>query len=212
MSYILDALKKSDQKRKQGDVPDLQSIHVPLTVEAQVSRWPYVIIIFLLMGLVFLLGWMRPWQTVVIERPVSQGHQLLLQEEKEPVLVEQPVPEMVAADQADMSESNRQPEQPVRSVVQPAVVETKEIEQLSVPHLEELPELIQQAIPDMSFAGHVYSSNPVQRSVIINGSAMGEGDLVIDGLKIEQITRKGVIFDYQAQLFRIDILQDWSFD
>ena len=82
----------------------------------------------------------------------------------------------------------------------------------SVPHLSEMPELIQQGIPQMSFAGHVYSSNAEQRSVIINGHSMAEGDVVITGLVIEQITSDGVIFNYQGQLFRMQILQDWSFN
>ena len=72
--------------------------------------------------------------------------------------------------------------------------------------------LIQQAVPDMVFAGHVYSSQPAQRSVIINGASMNEGDRVIQALRVEQITRDGVIFNYQGQLFRVEILQDWSFD
>ena len=81
-----------------------------------------------------------------------------------------------------------------------------------VPGLSELPPDVQQAIPNMVFAGHVYSSNPAQRSIIINGYAMSEGDVVVGNLKVKQITRDGVIFDYQSQLFRVNILQDWSFD
>ncbi|TNF38918.1 MAG: hypothetical protein EP315_00535 [Gammaproteobacteria bacterium] len=86
------------------------------------------------------------------------------------------------------------------------------LEMDTVPYLQDLPALVQQAIPDMTFAGHVYSSNPAQRSVIINGHAMGEGELVIDRLRVEQITRNGVVFNFDGQLFRMDILQDWSFN
>jgi hypothetical protein len=82
----------------------------------------------------------------------------------------------------------------------------------SVPHLSDMPDLVQQAIPDMSFSGHVYSSDIRQRSVIINGHSMGEGEMLIKGLVVEQITSNGIIFSYQGQLFRMDILQDWSFD
>ena len=75
-----------------------------------------------------------------------------------------------------------------------------------------MPALVQQAIPDMEFAGHVYSSNPEQRSVIINGRSMAEGETVVEGLRVEQITEKGVVFDYQNQLFQMPILQNWAFD
>ena len=64
----------------------------------------------------------------------------------------------------------------------------------------------------MIFAGHVFSSQVDQRSVIINDHYLNEGDIIIDNLKVEQITKSGIVFNYNAQLFRMDILQNWSFD
>mgnify|MGYP000176654963 CR=1 FL=1 len=213
MSYILEALKKSDQTRKQGNIPDLQTIHVPLTVETQQSRWPYIVIVFLLMGLVFLLGWMRPWQNVpVVESVVSSP--LVNEKAKNDVLIERPVVAKVAAENNRFQAEAEKPdlsEPPVAPELQ-STAASLEPRLESVPHLQEMSSLIQQAIPDMSFAGHVYSSNPAQRSVIINGSAMAEGAVIMEGLHIDQITSNGVIFNYQTQSFRIDILQDWSFD
>ncbi len=44
MSYILDALKKSDQKRKSGQVPDLNTIQMELPAEEKKKPlWPYII-------------------------------------------------------------------------------------------------------------------------------------------------------------------------
>ncbi|MCW8854313.1 MAG: general secretion pathway protein GspB [Gammaproteobacteria bacterium] len=213
MSYILEALKKSDQTRKQGNIPDLQTIHVPLSVEVQQSRWPYIIIVVLLMGLVFLLGWMRPWQAASVAEPVVNNPQIINDSIKASVVIEQQV---VAEIQPDNNQKvDIQKPQLTEQIEMPEaekLMVRADSGQQPVPHLQELPALLQQAIPDMSFAGHVYSSNPAQRSVIINGSAMGEGDLIIGDLRIDEITSNGVIFDYQAQRFRIDILQDWSFD
>lgn len=215
MSYILEALKKSDQKRRQGDVPDLQTIHVPLNVETQASRWPYIVIVVLLMGIVFMLGLMKPWQSSIAPSatPVNQASVKRESEQLAPVVVQAETSTTETDTQAVRIEQVETQEPVVEKIIQPsAVIQPVEIDQASIPHLEDLPKLVQKAIPNMSFAGHVYSSNPLQRSVIINGSAMAEGDRIIDGLRIEQITSRGVIFDYQAQLFRIDILQDWSFD
>ena len=213
MSYILEALKKSDQTRKQGNIPDLQTIHVPLSVEVQQSRWPYIIIVVLLMGLVFLLGWMRPWQSASVTEPVVNNPQRTNDSITASTVVEQQADTEVRPD--NTQKVNIQKPQLTEQIeiveVEKRVVRDDSALQ-SVPHLQELPALLQQAIPDMSFAGHVYSSNPAQRSVIINGSAMGEGDLIIGDLRIDEITSNGVIFDYQSQRFRIDILQDWSFD
>ena len=41
---------------------------------------------------------------------------------------------------------------------------------------------------------------------------MEVGDNLMPGLSIESITINGVVFAYQGSLFRVDILQDWSFD
>ena len=214
MSYILEALKKSDQKRKQGNIPDLQTVHMSLPVDVQQSRWPYIVIVILLMGLVFLLGWMRPWQSVentdAAQSKIQTEPQLTIASsvQESSALVE-PI-----AENKKMEVETIVPEiKNNMDYVAPVIVNKSAADQLqTVPHLEELPALLQQAIPDMSFAGHVYSSSPLQRSVIINGAAMAEGDMLMEGLRIEQITRNGVVFDYQSQLFRVDILQDWSFD
>ena len=213
MSYILEALKKSDQTRKQGNIPDLQTIHVPLSVEVQQSRWPYIIIVILLMGLVFLLGWMRPWQAASVAEPVVNNSQLLNDNIVADRVVEQQVDIKTQPDSNQKVDTQRpQLTEQIQILEAEKPVVRADSSMKSVPHLQELPALLQQAIPDMSFAGHVYSSNPAQRSVIINGSAMGEGDLIIGDLRIDEITSNGVVFDYQGQRFRIDILKDWSFD
>ena len=214
MSYILEALKKSDEKRRQGDVPDLQTVHMSIPVDTQQARWPYIVIIILLMGLVFLLGWMRPWQVSIQADPQIKRSAIEDKSVVAKTVQDEPVEVEKVAETRPVVIASSEPV--TKKIIDNAgaqlVYKKQEAELQNVPHLEELPELLQKAIPDMSFAGHVYSSNPVQRSVIINGYAMGEGDMIVDGLRIEQITRKGVIFDYRSQLFRIDILQDWSFD
>ena len=58
MSTILDALKKSEQERKLGDIPTLSSLPTP----EEPSRWPLIIatsfIVLLLVGLaVFMYRW-----------------------------------------------------------------------------------------------------------------------------------------------------------
>lgn len=216
MSYILEALKKSEQERRQGPVPDLQTVHLA-GPQAPVQRvWPYAVIVLLLVSLAFVLGWMQPWR---VPLPGEQASQLpptlppparALAAERAPASV--PVPSPTAA-----SSPVTQPvEQPVALAESRAVVTTTgaapSLEIQSVPHLSDMPPLVQQAIPDMSFAGHVYSPNAAQRSVIINGRAMAEGDTVIRDLRIEQITSDGIVFNYKGQLFRMAILQDWSFD
>jgi hypothetical protein len=63
MSYILDALKKSDQERQRGTVPSLHTLQVPLAGESQRrSRWIFVLALALLLNAGLLVWWLRPWQ------------------------------------------------------------------------------------------------------------------------------------------------------
>lgn len=212
MSYILEALKKSEQERKRGDVPDLQTVHLPVFAQSQSHKWPYVVIVSLLLVLAFVLGMLMKWNDddAIAEIPPANT-----QSKQNTFQVEQQVVEHAAATLAEVKT-----EQVVKTdavsdtdpVVNRPIEQAPSLEMDSAPHLSEMPSLIQQAIPNMTFAGHVYSSNPAQRSVIINGHAMSEGDVIINNLRIEQITHSGVVFNFEGQLFRIDILQDWSFE
>ncbi|MFW2374444.1 MAG: general secretion pathway protein GspB [Gammaproteobacteria bacterium] len=204
MSYILEALKKSEQERQQGNVPGLQTLPLQLQDSAQSSRWPYVVIGMLALSLVFVLGWMRPW--------APQQHLVAIQNSVNTAEAVASTP--VQANNARASVFVPEPDTAaVKSYIvqRPTPVEPSLFLE-SVPHLRDMPPLVQQAIPDMEFAGHVYSSNAEQRSVIINDRSMAEGETIVDGLKVEQITQKGVVFDYQNQLFQMPILQDWAFD
>ncbi len=221
MSYILDALKKSEKLRQQGDVPDLQTVHMPMLEEEKSNRFLYLIIIVLSVSVAFLLGVYQPWNSDSdIEKPPIVEEKIEVEIEKKNDIEENQVnndksllnqPRVMKQEKSnhivEAKEKNIKPKINVKP--------ESEISQQSirdVPRLLELPEIVQQAIPNMIFAGHVYSSNPSQRSIIINGYAMSEGDMIVDGLRVKHITRDGVIFDYQGQLFRKEILQDWSFD
>jgi len=215
MSYILDALKKSDQERKQGDVPDLQTIHLPAAMESESTRWPYMVILFLMLSLAFVLGTLRPWESESVVQLSRQTNEIVKAQPQAsvPLPVEKnkkPV-QKAAENIPQKNHSAQQINQPV-IVKQPVVNKAPSLDIDSVLHLSEMPSLVQQAIPEMIFAGHVFSSNVEQRSVIINNHYMNEGDVIIGGLKIEQITQSGIVFNYNGQLFRMDVLQDWSFD
>ena len=229
MSYILDALKKSDHERKQGTVPGLQTVHIPVSIESSASRWPYFFIVFLLLSLAFVLGMLRPWDAFI----ETSENKIVKEKNSTEALIDSASNTqkelVILKTQSQLIQSS--PETPVlMQQVEPLKIESSQIvkkaapliehkekvaasiEIDSVPHLYDMPPLVQQAIPDMSFAGHVYSSEASQRSIIVNGHSMSEGEVIIEGLKVEQITRNGVVFNYQGQLFRMEVLQDWSFD
>ena len=47
MSYILEALRKADQERSAGSVPDLEAVHETSTPRSGSSRWVWVLAVIL---------------------------------------------------------------------------------------------------------------------------------------------------------------------
>jgi general secretion pathway protein B len=63
MSFILDALKKLEEKRQRGSVPDLMTIHAPVPQEIKKRLiWPYLIVGALILNAALLLVWLHPWK------------------------------------------------------------------------------------------------------------------------------------------------------
>ena len=226
MSYILDALKKSDQERKRGDVPGLQTVHIPMATE-QATPWVlYAVVALLFVLLAFMVGMMvsdkrqsGPDLSTVADNSSVQVQAPPANKPDRPVqenIVERAKPQkktVSVAQTAQLAPQNKA--EPVNTLpeVRAAVIADVSVQDLiEIPYLHELPDYQQQSIPEMNFAGHVYSSSPSNRSIIINNNAMSEGDSIIEGLNVEQITSNGVVFSFQGELFKMDILQDWSFE
>ena len=210
MSYILDALKKSDQERKQGDVPNLQTVHLAVVPE-QKSPWPmYALILFLLMSLAFVIGIL-----------ISEKNELGLMSEKNKVQL----PVASVQNEVEIIEKKKivsvEPEDAIsqeKAVITTVITRDNQSKSMQdsevseIAYLHELHDYQQQLIPEMSFAGHVYSSAASSRSVIINGRVMSEGESLMEGMVVDKITSNGVVFRFNDLLFRVDVLQDWSFE
>jgi len=250
MSYILDALKKSDQERKQGDVPNLQTIHIPVNTEPKAPLGLYGFIVVLLLALAFVIGLViankspsgivvvpespdqpeiqsvkQPTQHALthstpesvkkteIVKPVINQNVKMIKPEKVKVAPEKSSDDldqqkrMQSAQKNQTAQIARQKNEADSIDVQEGLSNLKDI-----PYLHELPDYQQQSVPQMSFAGHVYSSNAANRSVIINDVFMSEGDVVLPGVDVIEITPGGVVFSLHDSYFRVDILQDWSFE
>jgi len=90
-------------------------------------------------------------------------------------------------------------------------IEKGTIEKDAAVAISDIPDSIRKRIPNIAFEGHVYSSTPKRRSVMINGHKRREGDTIGDDLLIKEITPAGAEFEFQGYRFRLNALQDWSF-
>jgi general secretion pathway protein B len=63
MSYILDALRKSDQQRQRGAAPTLLAGQATAVAPKQPAFLAYGLLAAVLLGVGVAIGWLRPWQT-----------------------------------------------------------------------------------------------------------------------------------------------------
>jgi general secretion pathway protein B len=224
MSYILEALKKSDQQRQRGATPTLQVAQVTVAAPKRPLFIYYGLLAAVLLGAGIMIGWLRPWQP---EQPPF---------ESEPVAAPAPLtapPEMPGKTAQEFPAPNLtravQPV-PVAGAMKPnnpaldssgtpsaaAPIPDKIIPDKTMPEkstsiagvaqdaipMDELPLQIQREIPDMTVQLHAYSSVPSERLVSINSIRLREGGSLMLGLRLVQITPDGMIFSYKGYRFK----------
>lgn len=74
-----------------------------------------------------------------------------------------------------------------------------------VPSLAELPEAVRRQLPTLALGGSVYSEQPAQRLVIVNGQVVHEGDEAAPGVRVLQIRPRAVVFGAGAQRFELPL-------
>jgi len=252
VSYILDALKKSEHERDrdQGGIPDIQSIHHPLTggVRHSSNVWPYVAITAAL--LVVLAGffvWMPSESAKVTQESELPDKEILAQlnniDSQEDASRESPFKIQKNIDSVDDSskpsakqvtpqkkqvtkksvKTKPKPKQQVIFATEPLDSSAEPIQESSnrsaksqfnsntVYKVAELPLSVRKNVPPITFSGHVFSSTPNNRSVMINGNKMREGQSVTSQLTLKEITPTGAIFKFNGYIFSLSALQDWKF-
>jgi hypothetical protein len=77
MSFILEGLKKLEEKRHKDSVPDLLTVHAPKPHESKKKNlWPSLLITALIINALLFTLWLRPWQNntdVSYETPVLKN-------------------------------------------------------------------------------------------------------------------------------------------
>lgn len=210
MSYILDALRKSDQQRQRGAAPTLLAAQATAVAPKQPAFLAYGLLAAVLVGAGMVIGWLRPWQAeqaapgraeLVAAKPLESTPR-----QAAPALVPTK-PQLPARAKPEPRSTPREADAVVsRKTVAPAQpVGTAAADAARVPtviSMAELPLSLQQELPPMTISVHAYSGNPGDRLVGINNRMLREGEYVVPGLKLEQITPEGMIFGYKGYSFR----------
>jgi general secretion pathway protein B len=68
----------------------------------------------------------------------------------------------------------------------------------------ELPDSVRAEVPEIKFSVLVYSTNPSDRFVLVNGQRLAEGDTAQPGLVVKEIRRDGVVFSFRLYQFLVE--------
>jgi general secretion pathway protein B len=228
MSYILEALKKSQAERQLGELPSIHAPQVQLhdgAASSAARRAP----VWLALGGVSvavaaaLLLW-QPWQAGAAAPAAAPVV---------PAVLAQAVPALVAAAPAvpapapvplaapsvpsaataapvhharpvaePKQETPGQPAVPVPAPA-PAVPASAPALEESVPGMRDLPEPIQRQIPPVAIGGYMYSKNPADRLLLIDKVLRHEGEELAPGLVLEKLQPKAAIFSFKGYRYRV---------
>ena len=217
MSYILDALKKAEAERGRGGVPGLHARqvtapHVPGAGGRHDRLWIALVAFLVVAGLAAYLWTAQsaPSPAVTLATaPVAQPVPTFA-----PVTVAAPPIASAQATQPAMP-----PPKPVARIKAssplpnrasvPAVVSTAKVTPASkpaatlVPLLSELPEDLRRQIPAIKITGSVYSDNPSQRLLLVNGLVLNQGGTVAAELTVVGIQQGQSEFSFRGTHFRL---------
>ena len=193
MSFILEALKKSENKHRQKNGQNPPTIHDLVPHGGSRSRtWIIVILIILLLNIALLLWFFAPWK-----QPSLPQQTELLSTETAPVN-SSPMQKSVLRTPSTVT-PNQHLEANSRPVIKELLVPRSE---KKIYNFEQLPTSIQRRIPPMQMSLHAYHRDDSSASMVqLNDRIMRSGDLVTDNISLEQITADGVVLRYDGYRF-----------
>lgn len=216
MSYILEALKKSQAERQLGELPSIHAPQVQLhdaAASGAARRAP----VWLALGGVTvavaaaLLLW-QPWQAAATPAPAVAPAVVLAQAVPAPMPMPAPAPAPVAPVPAAATAApvhharpvaEPKQETPGQAAPAPATPAPAPAAEETVPAMRDLPEPIQRQIPPVAIGGYIYSKNPADRLLLIDKVLRHEGEELAPGLVLEKLQPKAAIFSFKGYRYRV---------
>jgi general secretion pathway protein B len=218
MSFILDALKKSESDRQRNANPGMYELKVAVPR----ARFPvWAIILAFLLGINVLVG---VWYLMKTDEPTELSRAATTATTLPATTLPAPAPPVPAAAPPVTPESERT--DIARGIFNPADFEPAvEPEKAPPPALQAVPretpapaasarrpatqglpsrdDLILEgvAVPDVSMSLHVYDPDPARRFAFINGNRTEEGTVLPNGIVVQSITPDGAVLLWQDRRF-----------
>lgn len=208
MSFILDALKKSEKERQREAVPGISDLPIVIH-QTRTSTWMVAVVTALSLGVIALVwAW---WQTsdsgpiIAGPAPVTPAAVVPTSASPEPVVTRpQPAARTTTrslANEATRSTTAASRPPAISGTADPLVVRTAPA--IITPSAMSILQARASgmAVPDLRLELLVYSPEPAQRFVYINGSKYVQGDMLADGPRLVEISTEGAILSYRGQNF-----------
>ena len=211
MSYILDALKKSDAERMRGLVPGIHAQPTVPNAHKGDRHWLPEPFILILTGIGLTLLCLIVWWW--IDSGTSQ--RALLAPATIPIVEKASTPpEVVSATatvvppiEETIQPANLRPVKPMAREkrlapktlvpdVTPRQSPTAFVNK--IPSVNELSENIRLSLPKLAVSGATYAENPAYRMLIINGQVFHEGEKPLPDLKLEQIKPNEAVLNFKG--------------
>ena len=202
MSFILDALKKSESERLRKDAPGIASIPESSRQKSS-SRWIWGVLALITVNLAVLAGLMMKvnQETVATATPPSN---IAPDTQPEPAIVRDEVAAPPAPEAPTDAVAEESAEQTIETYSAPEEIADSTPEASIDRGLETFNDLRANGtlmLPDMHLDIHVYSGDAADRFVFVNMSKYKESATLAEGPVVSEITPDGVILSYQGSRF-----------
>lgn len=239
MSYILQALQKSEQERELAAqslaidaVERVAASEQAASIEKLVAScrdkpevmnpvlnplWQKGLLTTVLLMLLLAVGYLY-------QRPDNQQAELVI---SEPVPIDRLAPSAprepevdlkeiilkgVVVKEAVLQEPVLQQEEVLLDVTANAAVEVESEPQIIRPKkaVEQASVEIKALIPNIVISSHIYSTLPKRRSIVVNGERLVETDFIAAQVQIKEITHQGMIIDVNGWPLVVSRSRGWS--
>lgn len=201
MSYILDALRKSEEARRRQQGPDLSladSTGDP--AREPKSRVLPLLALALLVNAAVLGIWLLRTGTTEPASPLPESAPRPETAKAQPALTLDPAPPAAAP---------MAPQEPAQTARPAADRNALNWRQQPIKRIDDLSPSSRSRLPSLAISTHIYSDEPRHREVSINGRRYQEGDSVA-GLALLEITETGVLLGFEEQVIRLDLQDEWG--
>ncbi len=218
MSFILDALRKSEQERQRNQGPRIADVRVQ---EARSNRSFWLPLVMLLVGINFsllLFLWFKASPETSAEPPAQSGidnppaetpayspPQPAMQNAPESMPVIDPESRLLTTElplEAEtMATDSKQVAAPASGAQAAATPASQDTAYSGLPAYESLVLAGAISLEPLHLDIHVYSDKPAERFVFINKAKYREGETLKEGPLLDAITAEGVVLSHQGNDF-----------